>query len=275
MAERADIHTVSRRVQFDSATLFGLGGALALVAIAIVLGGSAGAFIDLPSILIVIGGTFAVTTICFSFTDVQDTLAAIGSTIVHRGRNPREIAYTMLELADFSKKHGVLGLGGATLASFAGEPFLHKGLAMVIEGLPDKDIAEILDEDQTASTAQVYRSAGVLRKAAEVAPAMGLIGTLIGLVHMLGNLGDPKAIGPAMAIALLTTFYGAVLANMVLNPLASKFERNAAEEHLIQHLQALGILSVARKENPRRLEMMLNSALPPDAKVRFFEHAAG
>jgi len=271
MAERADIHTVTRRVQFDSATVLGLGAGLALVAIAIFLGGSGSAFIDIPSILIVLGGTFAVTTIGFSLADVTHTVAVIGSTIVHRGRNTREVAYTMLEIADFSKKHGVLGLGGTTLAGFANEPFLHKGLAMVIEGLPDKDIAEILDEDQAASTARVYRSAAVLRKAAEIAPAMGLIGTLIGLVHMLGNLGDPKAIGPAMAIALLTTFYGAVLANMVLNPLASKFERNAAEEHLIQHLQALGILSVARKENPRRLEMMLNSALPPDSKVRFFE----
>jgi chemotaxis protein MotA len=174
-------------------------------------------------------------------------------------------------VADYSRKHGVLGLGGPTLARFAGEPFLHKGLAMVIEGLPEKDIEDILDEDQAATTARVYRSAGVLRKAAEVAPAMGLIGTLIGLVHMLGNLGDPKAIGPAMAVALLTTFYGAVLANMVFNPLAAKFERNAADEHLIQHLQALGILAVVRKENPRHLEMLLNSALPPDAQVRFFE----
>jgi len=269
MAEHVDITAVPRRAQFDGATVLGLGGALVLVSIAIMLGGSPGAFIDLPSILIVLGGTFAVTTICFSFADVTQTLAVLGSTIIHRDRNPRDVAYNVLELADYSRKHGVLGLGGATLAHFTNEPFLHKGLMLVIEGLPEIDIAAILDEDQAATTARVYRSASVLRKAAEVAPAMGLIGTLIGLVHMLGNLGDPKAIGPAMAIALLTTFYGAVLANMVFNPLAAKFERNAADEHLIQHLQALGVLSVARKENPRHLEMLLNSALPPESKVRF------
>jgi len=271
MAEHTALSSAPRRAQFDSATVFGLLGAVALVAIAIIMGGSAGAFVDLPSILIVLGGTFAVTTICFSLSDVVQTASVMGSTIVHRDRNAQDVAYTMLELADYARKHGVLGLGGNTLERFASDPFLHKGLALVIEGLPEKDVAEIMDEDQAATTARVYRSAGVLRKAAEVAPAMGLIGTLIGLVHMLGNLGDPKAIGPSMAVALLTTFYGAVLANMVFNPLAAKFERNAADEHLIQHLQALGILSVARKENPRRLEMLLNSALPPESKVRFFE----
>ena len=271
MAEHADMTAVPRRAAFDGATVFGLAGALALVALAIVFGGSPAAFIDLPSIMIVFGGTLAVTTVCFSVGDVLRTFAVLGTTVVHRERNPQDVALTMLELADYCRKHGVLGLQGAALEKFAPEPFLQKGLAMVIEGLPDKDIADILDEDQAATTARVYRSASVLRKAAEVAPAMGLIGTLIGLVHMLGNLGDPRAIGPAMAVALLTTFYGAILANMVFNPLASKFERNAAEEHLIQHLQALGILSIVRKENPRRLEMLLNSALPPEGKVRFFE----
>jgi chemotaxis protein MotA len=265
------VETLPRSSRFDGATILGLASAVGLVVVAIFFGGAASAFFDLPSVLIVVGGTLAVTTVCFSFSDVGRTLSVLGSTLVHRERNGQDVAYTMLELADYCRKHGVLGLAGAGLARFAPEPFLHKGLGLVIEGLPEKEIGEILDENQAATTARVYRSASVLRKAAEIAPAMGLIGTLIGLVHMLGHLGDPKAIGPAMAVALLTTFYGAVLANMVFNPLASKFERNAAEEHLIQHLQALGILSIARKENPRRLEMLLNSALPPDGKVHFYE----
>ena len=271
MAEHVETSPLLRRVQFDGATVLGLAGALLLIALAIVFGGSARAFIDVPSLLIVLGGTLAVTTICFSLNDVRQTISVMGSTVVRRERDPRDVAYTVLELADYSRKHGVLGLQGSALARFASETFLHKGLKLVIEGLPEKDIGEILDEEQAAITARVYRSAGILRKAAEVAPAMGLIGTLIGLVHMLGHLSDPKAIGPAMAVALLSTFYGALLANTVFNPLASKFERNAAEEHLIHHLQALGILSIARKENPRRLEMLLNSALPLESKVRFFE----
>lgn len=114
------------------------------------------------------------------------------------------------------------------------------------------------------------KSAGVLRKAAEVAPAMGLIGTLIGLVQMLGNLEDPAAIGPGMAIALLTTFYGAVLSNMMFSPLATKLERNSAEESLVANLYMLAAGSICRKENPRRLEMLFNAMLPPARQIQFF-----
>ena len=106
---------------------------------------------------------------------------------------------------------------------------------------------------------------------AEFSPAMGLIGTLIGLVQMLGNLQDPTTIGPAMAVALLTTFYGAVLANMVFLPMASKLERNANEEALINQIFLLASVSVGRQENPRRLEMMLNSILPPSQRVAYFD----
>ena len=115
------------------------------------------------------------------------------------------------------------------------------------------------------------KSAGVFRKAAEVSPAMGLIGTLVGLVQMLGNLEDPSTIGPAMAVALLTTFYGAILANMVFAPLASKLERNSDEEALVQNLYLLGAVSIGRRENPRHLEAMLNSLLPPSARLQQFD----
>ena len=105
----------------------------------------------------------------------------------------------------------------------------------------------------------------------EFSPAMGLIGTLIGLVQMLGNLGDPSTIGPAMAVALLTTFYGAVLANMVFLPLASKLERNSKEEALVSNIYLMGAASIGRQENPRRLEMLINSLLPPSQRVRYFD----
>jgi chemotaxis protein MotA len=260
---------LTRRTMFDGATVLGLAGGLVLVAAAIALGGSAGAFFNIPGLLIVVGGTFAVTTVCFTLADVARTVAVIGSTFMTRERDPKDVAYTMLELSDYCRKHGVLRLQGQPLQRFQREPLLFRALSMLVEGLPEKDIADILNEDLAATTARVQRSANVLRKAAEISPAMGLIGTLIGLVQMLGNLSDPSVIGPAMAIALLTTFYGVVLANMVFNPLAAKLERNAAEEHLIGYIYTLGTLSIIRKDAPRRLEMLLNSALPPESKVRF------
>lgn len=265
------LNVMGRRTMFDGATILGLAGGLVLVAIAISLGGSAGAFINIPGLMIVVGGTMAVTTVCFTMSDVGRTVTVLGSTFVARDRDPQDVAYTMLDLSDYCRKHGVLRLQGQPLQRFMREPLLFKALSMLVEGVPEKDVAEILNEDLAATTARVQRSANVLRKAAEIAPAMGLIGTLIGLVQMLGNLTDPAVIGPAMAVALLTTFYGVVLANMVFNPLAAKLERNAAAEHMIGYIYTLGTLSILRKEAPRRLEMLLNSALPPESKVRFFE----
>ena len=111
----------------------------------------------------------------------------------------------------------------------------------------------------------------ILRKAAEISPAMGLIGTLVGLVQMLGNLEDPNTIGPSMAIALLTTFYGVILANMVFTPLASKLERNSKDDMIIASLYVMSAASIGKQESPRRLEMLLNTALPPEHRVTYYE----
>jgi chemotaxis protein MotA len=119
--------------------------------------------------------------------------------------------------------------------------------------------------------AQLSKAAAVLRRAAEISPAMGLIGTLVGLVQMLGSLDDPATIGPAMAVALLTTFYGAIMANMLLSPLAAKLERHAADEALVMTLDVTTAASISRQENPRRLEMLLNAALPPAQRTKLFE----
>ena len=271
MAETADITAAPRRTVVDGATLMGLATAFALIVTAMILGGAADFFFNLPAALIVIGGTLAVTVICFSFADIAHAGATLSTTVFYRERDARDTAYTMLELADYCRRNGALKLQGAPLLRFSKEPFLHKGLSLVIDGLGEKEITEILNQDLVSSTQRHIRAAGVLRKAAEIVPAMGLIGTLIGLVQMLGRLQDPDVIGPAMAVALLTTFYGAILATMVLNPLASKLERNATEEHVIQNLFMIGVVSIARKDNPRRLEMQLNSALPPENKVQYFD----
>jgi chemotaxis protein MotA len=142
---------------------------------------------------------------------------------------------------------------------------------MVVDGIKVEDVEDVIRRELGATLGRHRKSATVLRRAADIAPAMGLIGTLIGLVQMLGRLSDPGAIGPAMAVALLTTFYGAVLAHMILNPLASKLERNSAEESLIGQLNLVAAGSIGRQENPRRLEMLLNSLMPPAKRIRFYD----
>ncbi|MCW5732260.1 MAG: MotA/TolQ/ExbB proton channel family protein, partial [Alphaproteobacteria bacterium] len=149
--------------------------------------------------------------------------------------------------------------------------FQRKAMQLAIDGMAPEEMERILRQDAQAIVQRHAKSVSVLRKAAEVAPAMGLIGTLVGLVQMLGNLDDPSAIGPGMALALLTTFYGAVLANMVFAPLAAKLERNSEEEALMNQIFLLAAGSIGRQENPRILETMLNGILPPQARVRIFD----
>ena len=148
---------------------------------------------------------------------------------------------------------------------------MHKGMLMIVDGTPGEEVETIMHLDRNATILRHRRGANMLRKAAEFAPAMGLIGTLIGLVQMLGNLEDPSSIGPAMAVALLTTFYGAVLANMVFSPMASKLELNSVAEAMVNKVYLIGTSSIGRQESPRRLEMLLNSILPPSKRVQYFD----
>jgi chemotaxis protein MotA len=220
---------------FDGATILGLGGAFVLISVAIVLGGSWAAFIDIPAMLIVLGGTFAVTTVSFNLSDIRTTQSIIANSLFKATRDAGEAARSVISLAETARQSGTLILQDH-LPGLRHEP-----------------------------------GASVLRRAADVAPAMGLIGTLVGLVQMLGNLEDPSSIGPAMAVALLTTFYGAVLGNMVFAPLAGKLERKSDDEALVNEVYLLGVSSIGRQESPRRLETLVNTILPPAKRVSFFD----
>jgi chemotaxis protein MotA len=254
----------------DFATLLGVAGAFAMIAGAIVLSGQAAGFLDVPSILIVVGGTFLVTTISFSLGEIIQAQGLMVRAAIYHAETPENAVWQALYLADMARKRGRLALQNVT-EELRDAPFLYRAINMVVDGIPAEEVERVLARDAAAAFERHHRSAGILRRAGEVAPAMGLIGTLIGLVQMLGSLDDPSSIGPAMAVALLTTFYGAVLANMVFNPLASKLERNAQIEATVSQIYTIGAASISRQENPRRLEMMLNTILPPSNRVDFFD----
>lgn len=258
------------KTSMDLATVIGLLCGFALVITAIVLGGDAASFLNLPSLLIVLGGTLSITTICFSLPELFQTGQVLGKAIFYDSRDPSDAATQVLKIAELARKNGVLSLQDA-MRTIESEPFLHMGMSMVVDGMPGDEVDMIMRRDMYATLQRHVKSTNVLRKAAEFAPAMGLIGTLIGLVQMLGNLEDPSSIGPSMAVALLTTFYGAVLANMVFLPLAAKLERNSTEESIISQIYLMGTASIGRQENPRRLEMLLNSILPPAKRVQYFD----
>jgi chemotaxis protein MotA len=256
-------------MKLDLATIIGLFGGFTVVTAAVLLGGSYTAFYNLPSVLIVLGGTFLVTTMSYSLFEIVKSQRLIFSTIFLNREAPAQVAYDMLDLAERCRGKGVLKLQ-THIQGIASDSFKHKALQLVVDGLPPDEVNKILRNDLAAMVTRHNSSAGILHRAAEVAPAMGLIGTLVGLVQMLSNLSDPTTIGPAMAVALLTTFYGAVLANMFFSPLASKLERNSAEEALINRIFIAGATSIGRQENPRRLEMLLNTLLPPSDRVQFY-----
>jgi chemotaxis protein MotA len=257
------------RSAFDLATIIGISAAFLLIIAAVILGGSPGAFFDVPAIFIVLGGTFGVTTACFSLSDIGLAFRVVLRAIFHSANNSTEAAHRALLLAESARRKGLLTLQDH-LTDFADSGLFQRGLEMVIDGSEGEEVERFMQQELEASVQRHQRTIGVLRKAAEVSPAMGLIGTLVGLVQMLGNLEDPSSIGPSMAVALLTTFYGAVLANLVFAPLAAKLERNSTDEQLINRLYVMTAGSVARQENPRRLEMLLNTVLPPGDRIVYF-----
>jgi chemotaxis protein MotA len=255
--------------KFDAATFLGLILALSMIGVALWLGGSIGSFYDISAVLIVIGGTLAVTAISFSGQELKKSLGSVGSCFVKSVRRPSIIARELLDLATIARAKGVLAISQVE-TELRKDPFLYQGAMFIADGYTADEIKRIMTHDIESLIDRHRRSASIARRAGEVAPAMGLIGTLVGLVQMLTQLDDPSKIGPAMAIALLTTFYGALLSTVFLMPLAAKLERNSADDVMIKDMVLAAMISMARKDHPRKLEHELNMLLPPGERVRYF-----
>lgn len=252
-------------------TVFGMLTAFLLVIGAILLGGTPLAFINLQGVMIVVLGTFAVTAISFRLQEMISLPGNIWTLLRHGQRDPNEEAIKVLKIAVEARKHNDILMLERLLPRLKDTPFLMKSIQLVVDGAQPDEIEQIMRREASTANARHMRAVDFLRRAGDVAPAMGLIGTLIGLVRMLGNLDNPAEIGPSMAVALLTTFYGAVLAHLVFIPLAAKTEHCTEEKGLVNNLYAMGATSIRRKENPRRLEMLLNTILPPAKRVTFFK----
>jgi len=253
----------------DLATVLGLIVGFGFVAGAIMSGGDFGSFVNVPSILIVIGGTFAITTVGFSLKEIIAAQTLVMKGIVFKLPEAAEEAKSMIDIAQKARANGVLGIQGDV--EKIPNDFLRQGFSLAVDGTSPEVIESVMKADTSGMMARHISATQVMKKSAEIAPAMGLIGTLIGLVQMLANLSDPSAIGPAMAVALLTTMYGAILANMYFNPIAAKLERNSAEEVQMRKIYTASVLSVVRQENPRQLELTLNTILPPAQRISVFD----
>ncbi|MEM7432355.1 MAG: flagellar motor protein PomA [Pseudomonadota bacterium] len=247
----------------DLATLIGLVGAFGIVLTSIFLGGSAGTFVNTPSLLVVLGGTVMVTMMKFSLAKFLGAAKVAVNAFLHKPSNPEDLIENAVELAKTARQGGLLALEDAEIA----DPFMKTGLGLLIDGHPAETVRAMLLKDLNETLKRHTDGQAIFKAIGDVGPAMGMIGTLIGLVQMLANMDDPKQIGPAMAVALLTTLYGAILANMFALPIADKLGVRSQEENTTKSLIIDALLAIQGGQNPRIIASMLEAYLPPSQRT--------
>ncbi len=243
----------------DIATVIGIVLALGLILGSIFMGTGLGPFIDVPSILIVIGGSIASLLISFPLGSVIGAFKVFLKSILGKTPPPQEIIDTIVELAVTARKDSILALEKVEIE----DPFLAKGIRLVVDGTAPDLVRAILTTEIKAMKNRHMEGANIFGTLSAMAPAFGMIGTLIGLVQMLQNLSDPSAIGPSMAVALLTTFYGAVIANVFGGPIKTKLEGKSAEESLLKEIVMQGVISIMEGDNPMIVRSKLEAFLSP------------
>jgi chemotaxis protein MotA len=248
----------------DFATLIGLISGTAVVLLAIFLGGDFMTFVNVPSLLIVVGGAVAATILRFTLADVFVALRT-GCRIAfsQEKSEPQALIERMTELSGIARREGPLGLEQADIPS----PFLKKGIQFLVDGIEAKTIEHALNRDRERYIESLQEGEKVFRSLGEAAPAFGMIGTLIGLVQMLSTMDDPAKIGPAMAIALLTTLYGSLIAALIANPIADKLASKAQVEDVNMLLMVEGVSHIHNKVHPDLMIEFLNAYLPASKRA--------
>lgn len=248
----------------DLATLIGILGSVGFVVMAMVQGGDIAMFINVPSILIVFCGSLFVVLSQYTLGQFFGAGKIAGKAFMFKIDTPESQIEKIVEMADAARKGGFLALEEAEIAN----PFMQKGVDMLVDGHDVEVVRATLSKDISMTSERHEFGKTIFKSLGDVAPAMGMIGTLVGLVAMLSNMDDPKSIGPAMAVALLTTLYGAMLANLICLPIAVKLTNRAAEEKLNQSLVLDGIIGIADGQNPRVIEGILKSYLAASKRAK-------
>lgn len=248
----------------DLATVIGLLSGFGLIVGAIALGGGAGGFFDIASLIVVGGGVFAVTFVMFPMKVVFGSIKVAMKAFFFKSPDPSANIRLIIGLADKARKESLVALEKVEIK----DPYLKKGINLVADGTAENLVRSVMEIEIEHMKKRHMRGQGVFKGMGTFAPAFGMIGTLIGLVRMLQNLSDPSSIGPAMAVALLTTFYGAVLANVVFLPMAKKLEERSQEEANFMEITCEGVISILNGDHPTIVKEKLESFLPPDRREK-------
>jgi len=245
----------------DLATIIGIVLSFGLVVSAIMVGSSLMIFISIPSALIVIGGTLGATLVNYPLGQVLGVIGVVKKAFFTNLDSPNDIIERFMDYANRARREGILSL--EPIIKQIDDLYLKKGLQLTVDGLEPQAIQEILETEISYREERHETGAEIMSALGAFAPALGMIGTVIGLVQMLQTMSDPSTIGPAMAVALITTFYGAVLANLVFIPLSGKLKHRSKEEVLLMEMVMEGILAISKGENPRIIQEKLSSFVPP------------
>ena len=225
-------------------------------------------FINAPSAMIVLGGTFGAVLINYPLSDILGVVTVARHVLFQREQKAEKVIEVLVDISKVSRREGILALEKSMQNIH--DPFLAKGMMMVIDGIEPATLSKILYTELEYIEERHKLGAEIFTTMGNFAPAMGMVGTLIGLVKMLMMMEDPSAIGPAMAVALITTFYGVLLANLIFLPVAGKLRTRSGREMLVKELEINGILSIQSGDNPRVLEQKLHSFISPgDRKSTF------
>ncbi len=245
----------------DLATILGMVVSFGLILAALFAGGTPLTFVDVPSMLIVFGGTLGATLTHYPLGTVFKIGAIIRKTLVSKVPTATLIIDQFMDYSNRARREGILAL--EPIVKGIDDPYLRKGLQLTVDGLEPGAIQSIMETEIGNIEGRHEVGVELLSALAAYSPALGMIGTVIGLVQMLNTMDDPSSIGPSMAVALITTFYGAVLANLVFLPLVGKLKHRSKEEILIMEMQMEGVLGISRGENPRIIMEKLSSYQPP------------
>ena len=243
----------------DIASIVGLVGSIGVIIGAMIAGGGLMPFVDVPSILIVFGETAMTVLYNAPMSVFLGHFGAMAKAFMPPVKKQDELIERMVELSGIARKDGMMALGGQEVP----DKFFQKGLQMLVDGADEAKLVSQLNKEIKSMKKRHETNQNCVKAWIDLAPAMGMIGTLIGLVLMLGNMADPKAIGPAMAVALLTTMYGAIIANILFMPILNKLEGYTEYEVVYREMVVTGLRNIARGESPRNIQDQMVANLAP------------
>jgi chemotaxis protein MotA len=258
----------------DKATVGGLAMGIALLLLAVVIapGASFGSFIDYPSAAVVVGGALAATCIAFPLRTILLIPKIIKKVFMPNQQEIGPIITQLIEFAELARRDGILALENKT--ADIQDPFILLGIQMAVDGTEAELMEGILRSEMSAISQRHKSGKSTMDTVGRYAPAFGMIGTLMGLIIMLGNMDDPEAIGPGMAVALITTLYGAIVSNLFCLPFADKLAFYSKRELEVREVIVRGLLAIQEGDNPRVLEQKLNTMLPANERNAAKKEAA-